>query len=388
MKQILVLILLINTTFLFGQEAPSLHVYGKTQSSLPYLEYGRGQDRLGGAKMTYLDTAITMQVLDSAGSRYLVRLSQNHEAYIPKSNLKIVSDYSPKAYYLTDSWSVYGDEYFDYVRVGLGARLPYKSIQQINPSRIVVDIFGAVNNTNWITQLRSAKEIKNVYHEQIEDDVFRIIIELKHPQHWGYSISYVNSSLVVRVKRQPDRLRIKDLKIAIDAGHGGSATGAVGSTAGIQEKEYTLIFAKELEKLLTKKGAKTFMTRDEDKDVEMVDRLMMLREEDPNLLISLHLNSSSNKNAKGTSTYYRHIGFRPLTEAILKRMLDLNLNEFGNIGSFNFSLSGPTEYPNCLVEIAFVSNEDDEKRIMDPKFHKQVAEQVYKGIKDWLKESK
>jgi N-acetylmuramoyl-L-alanine amidase len=69
-------------------------------------------------------------------------------------------------------------------------------------------------------------------------------------------------------------------------------------------------------------------------------------------------------------------------------MLDLGLNEFGNIGSFNFSLSGPTEYPNCLVEIAFVSNEEDEKRIMDPKFHKQVAKQVYKGINDWLKESK
>jgi N-acetylmuramoyl-L-alanine amidase len=388
MKQFLVLILLFNTTFLFGQEVPPLYLYGKTQGELPYLEYGRGQDRLGGAKMTYLDTAITMQVLDSAGSRYLVRLSENHDAYIPKSNLKLVYNHVPKEYHLTESWSVSGDANYDYVRIGLGARLPYRSIQQINPSRIVIDIFGAINNTNWITQLRSAKEIKNVYHEQIEDDVFRVFIELKHQQHWGYAISYVNNSLLVRVKRQPDRLKIKDLKIAIDAGHGGSATGAVGSTTGIQEKDYTLIFAKELNKLLKKKGAKTFMTRSEDIEVEMTDRIMALRDEDPNLLISLHLNSSSNKNAKGTSTYYRHIGFRPLTEAILKRMLDLGLNEFGNIGSFNFSLSGPTEYPNCLVEIAFVSNEEDEKRIMDPKFHKQVAKQVYKGINDWLKESK
>lgn len=388
MKQILVLFLLFNTTFLFGQEAPPLYLFGKTQGELPYLEYGRGQDRLGGAKMTYLDTAITMQVLDSVGSRYLVRLSENHNAYIPKSNLKFVYNHVPKEYHLTESWSVSGDANYDYVRIGLGAKLPYRSIQQINPSRIVIDIFGAVNNTNWITQLRSAKEIKNVYHEQLEDDVFRVFIELKHQQHWGYAISYVNNSLVVRVKRQPDRLRIKDLKIAIDAGHGGSATGAVGSTTGIQEKDYTLIFAKELDKLLKRKGAKTFMTRNEDTDVDMTDRIMALRDEDPNLLISLHLNSSSNKNAKGASTYYRHIGFRPLTEAILNRMLDLGLNEFGNIGSFNFSLNGPTEYPNCLVEIAFVSNEEDEKRIMDPKFHKQVAEQVYRGINDWLKASK
>jgi N-acetylmuramoyl-L-alanine amidase len=111
----------------------------------------------------------------------------------------------------------------------------------------------------------------------------------------------------------------------------------------------------------------------------------MIKKEEPDILISIHLNSSGNKAAKGTSTYYRHIGFRPLTEKILDRMLELGLNNFGNIGSFNFSLSGPTEYPNCLVEVAFLSNEEDEKRILDAQFHKEVAKKIYKGIEDWLK---
>ena len=53
-----------------------------------------------------------------------------------------------------------------------------------------MDIFGATSNTNWITQLSSAKEIKNAWYEQPEDDVMRVIIELKHQQHWGYSIFY------------------------------------------------------------------------------------------------------------------------------------------------------------------------------------------------------
>ncbi len=105
-------------------------------------------------------------------------------------------------------------------------------------------------------------------------------------------------------------------------------------------------------------------------------------------LISIHLNSSGNKSAKGTSTYYRYIGFRLLSQKILDRMLELKLNNFGNIGSFNFSLSGPTEYPNCLVEIAFLSNEEDEKRILDEKFHKDVAKKIYKGINDWLRSIK
>jgi N-acetylmuramoyl-L-alanine amidase len=66
-------------------------------------------------------------------------------------------------------------------------------------------------------------------------------------------------------------------------------------------------------------------------------------------------------------------------------MLELRLNEFGNVGSFNFSLSGPTDYPNCLVEVAFLSNKEDERRIRTTAFQKAVAAKIVQGIKDWLR---
>jgi N-acetylmuramoyl-L-alanine amidase len=66
-------------------------------------------------------------------------------------------------------------------------------------------------------------------------------------------------------------------------------------------------------------------------------------------------------------------------------MLELKLDEFGNIGHFNFALNAPTDFPNCLVEIAFLSNEEDEKRIVKSSFHTQVAGKVQLGIIDWLK---
>jgi N-acetylmuramoyl-L-alanine amidase len=69
-------------------------------------------------------------------------------------------------------------------------------------------------------------------------------------------------------------------------------------------------------------------------------------------------------------------------------MLKLGLSDFGNVGSFNFSLSAPTDYPNCLVEVAFLSNAADEKKILDPEFHKAVAKQIVEGIKEWLKSCK
>jgi N-acetylmuramoyl-L-alanine amidase len=64
-------------------------------------------------------------------------------------------------------------------------------------------------------------------------------------------------------------------------------------------------------------------------------------------------------------------------------MLDLGLKEFGNVGAFNFALSGPTEYPNCLVEVAFLSNPEDERKIMDPAFRRNVARKIMEGVKDF-----
>lgn len=364
------------------------HFTGRTSGALPYLEYGLGSDRLGGAKMGYLDTGIVVKVIDSTFTNYKVQLSKAHMGYLPKSNFKRDTTVKHQPYYLTNSWMVNGDEKHDYVMVSLDEKLPYRSLQQINPSKIIIDVFGATSNTNWITQRTSAKEIKNVYHEQIEDDVFRITIELKHQQHWGYSIYYKDKRLIIKVKRQPGNLDLDKLRIAVDAGHGGDNSGASGVTTGILEKKYTLLIANELEKELLDKGATVFMTRTTDISLGMIERTEMLKREDPALLISIHLNSSGKDSIRGVSTYYRYIGFRPLTQYIQESLLRTGLKDFGNIGSFNFALSGPTDYPNCLVEVAFLSNKEDEQLILDPAFHKEVAKQIVEGIKEWLRSCK
>jgi N-acetylmuramoyl-L-alanine amidase len=152
--------------------------FGKTTGSLPYLEYGLGTDRLGGAKMTFLDTGILIKVVDSTIINYKVQLAANHYAYLSKSNCRLDAAANTKQNFLTGSLLINGDEKSDYVSISLDEKLPYRSIQQINPAKIIIDVFGATSNTNWITHRTTAKEIKNVYYEQIEDDVFRVIIAL------------------------------------------------------------------------------------------------------------------------------------------------------------------------------------------------------------------
>ncbi len=387
MIRIFLLFSLLQSLTVSGQVNPEI-IAGKTTGPLPFLNYGLGEDRLGGAKMTYLDSNIVVKVVDSVNDDYKIELSKNHFAYLPKVNFKRDSSVIIRPFYLTGSWKVYGDDKYDYVTVSVDGKLPYRSIQRINPARIVVDIFGAASNTNWITQLSTVKEIKNTWYEQIEDDVFRIYIELKHNQHWGYFIFYENDKLVIRVKRQPALLTLNKLRIAVDAGHGGENSGASGVTSKVLEKNYTLKIARELEKALKREKAQVMMTREKDTSLSMIERTQMLRGWDPDFLISIHLNSSGKDTVRGVSTYYRYIGFRPLTEFILKRMKELGLKEYGNVGSFNFSLSGPTEYPNCLVEVAFLSNVQDEKKILSPAFHRAVASKIIAGIKDWLRSLK
>lgn len=357
--------------------------FGRTTGKMPFLEFGIGDDRLGGAKMTYLDTNILVKVIDSFKTDYKVQLSKNHTAYIDKRSINV--DTVAVKEHLVSSWRVYGDSLFDYVTISLDEKLPYRSIQQINPSRVIVEIFGAGNNTNWITQLRTTKEIKNSWYEQNEDDVMKVIIELKHKQHWGHNISYEGNRLVIKIKRQPVKPELRYMTIAVDAGHGGENSGADGITTKVLEKNYTLLFAKQLQAALLKKKARVFMTRIKDTSLSMVERNEMLRAANPHMLISIHLNSSSRDSIQGVSTYYRYIGFKPLSVTILKRMLQLKLKEFGNIGAFNFSLSGPTDYPNCLVEVAFLSNKEDEKKILSPAFHKAVAKKIVEGIEEFLK---
>lgn len=385
MKKILLVLFTFSFFISCSQTKTPGFFYVQTTDSLPFLKYGIGEDRLGGAKMTFLDSNIILKVVDSFKTDYKVQLSQYHSAYINKKNVGKV-DIKNNEQHLTDSWKVSGDSLFDYVTVQLDEKLPYTSRMEIHPSRIVVDIFGATSNTNWITQLSSAKEIRNAWYEQPEDDVMRVFIELKHQQNWGYSIFYSDlNKLTIRVKRQPAIPVLKNMTVAIDAGHGGTNIGATGITSNIQEKDYTLLIAKELEAALRQKKAKVIMTRVKDTTLSMYERNVFLSQQNPDLLISIHLNSSDIDSVSGVSTYYRYIGFRPLSQAILKSMVQAGLNEFGNVGSFNFALSGPTDYPNCLVEVAFLSNKKDEKKILSSKFRQEVAKRIVAGIENFLK---
>ncbi|AII52139.1 N-acetylmuramoyl-L-alanine amidase [Hymenobacter sp. APR13] len=359
-----------------------------TQGGLAYLNYGLGEDRLGGAKLGYLDSLVVLHVVGRAAGQYRVQLATGQHAWVPAEVVRLLPPGGFVPASLTGSWSVQGDSLYDYVRLPLSQRLPYRTQLLQNPTRLVVDVFGATSNTNWITQRAGLQELGDVYYEQPQPDVFRIVLPLRHRQSWGYHVGYVRNTLVVQVAHPPAKLRLKGLLVAIDAGHGGTNTGAA-TPAGIREKDLTLSIAQQLRQELERRGARVLMTRSDDRTVDNGDRVLLLRQRRPALLVSIHVNSAGSAAARGTAAFYRYVAFRPLAAALYQRMqAETGLPGWGLVGNFNFGLNGPTEYPNALVETAFLSNPEDAKVLTDPAAQRRMAQAMAAGVQDFLQASR
>lgn len=356
-----------------------------TQGRLAHLEFGLGNDRLGGAKMGYIDSMIPLEVTGKIGSDYRVKLAPGRSAYIDENLVTLMPAGVSLQPALTGKWVVTGDEQADYVKVALERRLPYQSHQQTNPAMIMVDVFGAVNNTNWIAQFQHVKEITDVDYEQIDESVFRIKIKLKHAQHWGHSIYYEGNQLVIRVRYPPATKSLKGLVIGLDAGHGGRNPGGTGITGAV-EKNLTLAISKILQQHLEQEGARVIMSRNKEMYFDNRERILFYRDSLPDLLISVHLNSAADPvNAGGTGVFYRYPGFKKLSASIHQHMLALGLKDYGINSSFNFMLNSPTEYPNVLTELLFLSNPEEEALVLDPSFQQKIAGAIVKGLQDFLK---
>lgn len=352
--------------------------------SLPgtYLQYGDGDDRLGGSKMGFVDEGIVFKVVGEKGGLYKVQLSQNRFAFIDKDYLKETEESVETVN--TGSWHVSKKGKYDQVRISLPKRLPYHYWTELDPTCICVDVFGAMDNSNWMTQLDDTEMVDYVDFRQVDSDVYRAIIKLKQDYSWGYSVGYEGTNLVIKVKHAPVPT-IKGLVVGLDAGHGGKYPGAI-SPSGLREKDVNLSMVNEVKALLEAKGAKVVLSRDGDQEPSMAERKKTFKEAEVDLMISIHNNSGGSPLVEmGSCTAYKHVSNRALAVAMQRRLVELGHKNFGVIGNFNFSLNAPTEYPNVLLEVLFMSSLPEEEKLADNMYHKKVAKQVVLALEDYLK---
>lgn len=358
--------------------------YALTDSGA-YLQYGNGSDRLGGSKMGFLDTDVPLVLEGENGGLYKVRLSENNYAYVPKEYVH-EGEFDP-AVVNSGSATLWNAGKCDRLLVNLPRRVAYTSVTEIEPQVLKVSLYGVTNNTNWLVRKGQPGIVSFVDIRQ-DNDVMTFYIRLADKYNWGYSIYYSKNALCIDVRHRPESLDLKDLTIGLDAGHGGQYPGAY-STTGLKEKDINLDIVLRTAELLRAKGATVVLTRDGDTGPSMTERKRTWRDGNVDLAISVHNNASGNPLIPmGTSVYYKHLFNLGLARELHAAMTSLGLVDFGLTGNFNFSLNGPTDYPNALIEGLFMSSLPDEELLADPDFRQRMAQKIVDGLESYLNSAK
>ena len=187
------------------------------------------------------------------------------------------------------------------------------------------------------------------------------------------------------------------LTIAVDAGHGGYDGGAVGRVSGVPEKGLNLDVAQRLEKILRAQGADVVMTRtgdyalcDEDPPIrkklqDMQRRAEIIRINDADMVISVHMNEYAGRSESGPQVFYRENcpAGRLLAGAIQEAMIrELKpAKERPALGGDYYILT--LGVASVLVECGFLSNREEEARLMQEDYRQIVAQAIAQGVLDW-----
>ncbi len=224
---------------------------------------------------------------------------------------------------------------------------------------------------------------------------------------------------------------MRPLVVAIDPGHGGQDSGAVGLN-GTYEKNVVLAIGRELARQINATpGMKAYMTRDSDVFIPLNQRARKARAAGADIFVSIHADAAENRAARGSSVYVLSlkgassqrarwladkenasdlIGGVPLarvdntlssvlldlaqsghmraSEDAANHVLDglkrVGNNHKPNIERANFAVLRTSDMPSMLVETAFISNPEEETRLKDPSYQRKVASAVLDGVNTYF----
>lgn len=221
-------------------------------------------------------------------------------------------------------------------------------------------------------------------------------IQIKASDEGTQIILTTNSIRALVVTREGDKISLKCVApnkkyskiIVLDAGHGDHDPGT--HFEGIKEKDLTLQFGLALqEHLKNSLDIKVYMTREDDSFVTLAGRAEMANEIEPDLFISLHVNSAENKLASGVETFYtpkpdeRNKIFAQMVQQALVEQLGAKDR---GVKSNTFVVTRLTNAPAILIEIGFLSNVVDREMITDPYFVERYADILYGCILEYYRQ--
>ena len=312
-----------------------------------------------------------------------------------------------------------------------------KSYSLVDPSRIVIDVYQSDLKSD--VQKKYNYPIKQI-RASSKEDLTRIVIDLYEYVAWNKPTQEKTDGgilLKIKIKKNKNlKNNIRDIVVAIDAGHGGKDPGAVSSN-NVLEKDITLLIAKELERTLRDtEGYQAVLIRDDDSTVSLNDRYQNARRYGADAFVSIHADGFRLSSVKGASVFIwseessssvaRNLSDkeRSRIQAQIKNLKTYDFNEDAardlypdtykkkidqskilgtkildqlkrdpftkihkqNVEYADFRVLKSVDIPSVLVESGFITNPEDAKRLKTKAGRRMIARSIFLGIHNYFKE--
>ena len=304
-----------------------------------------------------------------------------------------------------------------------GAEAAGRLLNGIPAGAVVRDVRTGVRNGHdlrVVLDLRSAARARSFLLGPQGSYGHRLVVDLEHP----------GASHKQPVKTAAERRAggVRDLVVAVDAGHGGKDPGAVGHK-GTREKDVTLAIARRLEKMLRQeRGMRPVLTRDRDVFISLRERTRIARRHKADMFISIHADGFKDPRARGASVYALSlrgasseaarwlarrensadlVGGVTLSDKddlVASVLLDLSqtatiqtsleagdrvLDQLGqhnrlhkkSVQQAGFRVLKSPDIPSILVEGAFITNPREERKLRTSRYQNQVARSIVEGMR-------
>lgn len=180
--------------------------------------------------------------------------------------------------------------------------------------------------------------------------------------------------------------QFKDKLIVIDAGHGGHDPGA--SYNGLYEKDINLLTSLALKKKLENVGFKVYLTRERDQYIQLYNRASIANQLNADLFVSVHVNAAGSRKAHGIETLYAPDASRNnynFAKLVQDQMIAATGSySRGVVSRPELVVIRETDMDAVLVEIGFLSNESDHKKLSTQTYIDTVADGIVNGISKYM----
>lgn len=174
--------------------------------------------------------------------------------------------------------------------------------------------------------------------------------------------------------------------IVIDAGHGGIDVGASGQN-GTFEKDVTLTMAQNIQNELEKRtGANVILTRNDDVEISLANRVKIADEQKADLFVSIHFDAFYTNDVEGITTYYNKKSDEPIAALIHDHIFKNGLDARDRgVSLGDYYVLRENSSPAILLELGYISNSTDEARMTSEEFQTKITNSIVDGMIDYLK---